>query len=81
MLQDQENIKKMKFFQKCSFYGAFLDQKGLFSHGTPNKHANFIIQSCSQHISPHFLILHMLCKKNCPAANSCFCNFFSNFFF
>jgi hypothetical protein len=42
--------------------GPFLGQKGLFSYGIPKKHANFIIQSCSQHISPHFLFLHRQVK-------------------
>ncbi len=69
------------FFENLVFSGAFFGPKGAFSHRIPKKHANFIIQSCSQHISLHFLFLHMLCKKNCPAANSCFCNFFSNIFF
>jgi hypothetical protein len=60
--------------------GPFLDQKGLFSHGIPKKHANFIIQSRSQHISPHFLFLHMFCKKIAQLPTAVFATFLKTFF-
>jgi hypothetical protein len=56
--------KKNDFFRKCSLLGGlFLDRKGLFTHVIPKKPAHFNFQSCSQHISPHFLFSHMLCKN------------------
>jgi hypothetical protein len=61
--------------------GPFLDQKGLFSHGIPKKHAIFFIQSCSQHISPHLLFLHMLCKKIAQLPTAVFATLFQTFFF
>ncbi len=76
----QRKYKKIKYLGKCSFGGGFFGSKGAFSHWIPKKPANFTVWLCSQHISPHFLYLHMLCKQNCPADNNCFCNFFSNFF-
>jgi hypothetical protein len=63
------------------FGGPFFDQKGLFTHGIPKKPANFNIQSCSQHISPHFLFLHMLCKSISQLTAAVFATFFSNSFF
>jgi hypothetical protein len=61
--------------------GPFLDQKGLFSHEISKNHANFIIQSYLQHISPHFLFLPMLCKKIAQLPTAVFATFFRTFFF
>jgi hypothetical protein len=62
------------------FGGPFLDRKVFFFHGILKKRANFNIQSCSQHISPHFLIVPMLCKK-LPSWQQLFLQLFLNIFF
>ncbi len=73
--------KKWNFFENLVFYGAFFGPKGAFSHGIPKKYTNFIIQSCSQHISPHLLFLHMLCKKIAQLPTAVFATFFRTLFF
>jgi hypothetical protein len=71
----------MTFFWKLGFWGAiFLDQKGLFTHGIPKKLENFNMQSCSQHISPHCLFSHMLCKNISQLTTAVFATFFSSSF-
>ncbi len=59
-LPNAPGLKKVELFWKCSFSGGrgpFLDRKMLFSMESLRKNLKiFYIQSCSQHISPHFLI-------------------------
>jgi hypothetical protein len=43
--------------------GPFLDRKWFFPMESLKNLQIFNIQACSQHISPYFWFLHMLCKK------------------
>jgi hypothetical protein len=63
--------KIWNFFENVVFLGAFFGPKP----------AHFNIQSCSQHISPHFLFLHVLCKKIAQLLTGVFATFFQRSFF
>jgi hypothetical protein len=53
-------LKNWKLFENLVFWLFFFGPKSAFFHGILKKLANFNIQLCSKHISPHLFVLHLL---------------------
>ncbi len=72
--------KKWIFFENVVFYGAFT-KRGVFPmESLKNMQILFFSHVHNICIYPHFLFLHMLCKKNAQLPTAVFATFFRTFF-